>query len=84
MLLLLSGQMKKVNFVGAKPTCKSREISEINEEICSLVGADTKACKVTQVAGIPCTYTRKGAEKRGRFPLVKEIDHYQKHPYQIT
>lgn len=70
-------------YVIIPPTCKIREISELNKEICSLVGADTNACKVTQVARIPCTYNRKGADEKGRFPLVKEIDHYQKHPYEV-
>lgn len=66
------------------PTCKVREISKFNKEICSLVGADTNACKVTQVARIPCTYNRKNPDKKGKFPLVKEIDHYKKHPQQIV
>lgn len=70
-------------YVIIPPTCKIREISDLNKEICSLVGADTNACKVTQVARIPCTYNRKGADEKGRFPLVKEIDHYQKHPYEV-
>lgn len=66
------------------PTCKIREISEFNKEICALVGADTNACKVTQVARIPCTFNRKNPDEKGRFPMVKEIDHYRKHPQQIT
>lgn len=70
-------------YVIIPPTCKIREISELNKEICSLVGADTNACKVTQVARIPCTYNRKNADEKGKFPLVKEIDHYQKHPYEV-
>lgn len=70
-------------YVIIPPTCKIREISELNKEICSLVGADTDACKVTQVARIPCTYNRKRPDEKGRFPLVKEIDHYKKHPYEV-
>ena len=66
------------------PTCKIREISEFNKEICALVGADTNACKVTQVARIPCTFNRKNPDEKGRFPIVKEIDHYRKHPQQIV
>lgn len=66
------------------PTCKIRELSEFNKELCSLVGADTNACKVTQVARIPCTYNRKNPNENGKFPLVKEIDHYKKHPQQIA
>ena len=65
------------------PTCKIREISEFNKEICALVGADTNACKVTQVARIPCTFNRKNPDENGKFPMVKEIDHYRKHPQQI-
>lgn len=63
------------------PTCKIRELSEFNKELCSLVGADTNACKVTQVARIPCTYNRKHLDEKGRFPLVKEIGHYKKNAY---
>ncbi len=70
-------------YVIIPPTCKIREISELNKEICLLVGADTNACKVTQVARIPCTYNRKNPDEKGKFPLVKEIDHYRKHPQQI-
>ena len=70
-------------YVMIPPTCKIRELSEFNKEICSLVGADTNACKVTQVARIPCTYNRKYLDVKGRFPLVKEIDHYQKNPYAV-
>ena len=35
-----------------EPTCKVRELCELNKEICQLVGADTNACKVTQVAKV--------------------------------
>lgn len=70
-------------YISIPPTCKVREISEFNKEICALVGADTNACKVTQVARIPCTYNRKYPNEEGKFPLVKEIDHYKKHPHQI-
>lgn len=66
------------------PTCKIKEISEFNKEISALVGADTDACKVTQVARIPCTYNRKNPDENGKFPMVKEIDHYCKHPQQIA
>ena len=62
-----------------KPTCKVRELCELNKEICQLVGADTNACKVTQVARVPTTYNRKHLNEHGNFPLVKEIDHYEKH-----
>lgn len=65
------------------PTCKIRELSEFNKELCSLVGADTNACKVTQVARIPCTYNRKHLDEKGRFPLVKEIGHYKKNAYAV-
>lgn len=62
-----------------EPTCKVRELCELNKEICQLVGADTNACKVTQVARVPGTYNRKHLNEQGKFPLVKEIDHYQNH-----
>ena len=70
-------------YVIIPPTCKIREISELNKEICSIVGADTDACKITQVARIPCTYNRKYPDENGKFPLVKEIDHYKKNPYAV-
>lgn len=70
-------------YVMIPPTCKIRDISEFNKDICLLVGADTNACKVTQVARIPCTYNRKYLDGKGRFPLVKEIDHYKKNPYAV-
>lgn len=70
-------------YVIIPPTCKTREITELNKEICSLVGADTDACKVTQIARIPCTYNRKHPNENGRFPLVKEIDHYKNNPYAV-
>lgn len=66
------------------PTCKIREISDFNKEICSLVGADTNACKVTQIARVPCSFNRKNPDENGKFPMVKEIDHYRKHPQQIA
>lgn len=71
-------------YVIIPPTCKVREISELNKEICALVGADTNACKVTQVARIPCTFNRKNPDENGKFPLVKEIDHYCKHPQEVV
>lgn len=67
-----------------KPTCKIREFSELNKLICQLVGADTNACKVTQVARIPCTYNRKHPDENGEFPIVKEVDHYKKHDNQVA
>ena len=70
-------------YVIISPTCKIREISEFNKEISAMVGADTNACKVTQVARVPCTYNRKNPDESGRFPLVKEIDHYKKNPYTV-
>lgn len=70
-------------YVMIPPTCKNREICELNKEICELVGADTNACKVTQVARIPCTFNRKYVDEKGRFPLVKEIDHYKNNPYAV-
>lgn len=71
-------------YIIIQQTYKIREISEFNKEICSLVGADTNACKVTQVARIPCTFNRKNPDEKGKFPIVKEIDHYRKHPQQIA
>lgn len=72
-------------------TCKLKEIYELNKEICKLVGADVNACKITQVVRIPCTYNYKSLinpeennpEKEKKFPIVKEIDHYQNHPNTI-
>ena len=69
-------------YIIIQQTYKIRDISEFNKEVCSLVGADTNACKVTQVARIPCTFNRKNPDEKGKFPMVKEIDHYRKHPQQ--
>lgn len=66
-------------YVIVDPTCKVKELSELNKEICQIVGADTNACKVTQVARVPGTYNRKRPDKDGKFPMVKEIDHYLNH-----
>lgn len=71
-------------YIIIQQTYKIRDISEFNKEICSLVGADTNACKVTQVARIPCTFNRKNPDENGKFPMVKEIDHYRKHPQQVA
>lgn len=70
-------------YVIIPPTCKIKEISDFNKEVCELVGADTDACKVTQIARIPGTFNRKKPDENGKFPIVKEIDHYCKHPQQI-
>lgn len=70
-------------YVIVPKTCKIRELNDLNKEICSLVGADTNACKTTQVARIPCTYNRKHPDENGQFPFVKEIDHYRNHPYEV-
>ena len=70
-------------YIIIKPTCKIKETCDFNKEICALVGADTNACKATQLARIPCTFNRKTTDENGKFPLVKEIDHYRKHPQQI-
>lgn len=70
-------------YIVISPTCKVRDICELNKEICELVGADTNACKVTQIARIPCTYNRKYSDEKGRFPMVKEIDHYKNHAYSL-
>ncbi|MFG6378258.1 MAG: hypothetical protein K1W19_08095 [Lachnospiraceae bacterium] len=66
------------------PTFKIRELCDFNKELCALVGADTNACKVTQVARIPCTFNHKYTDKNGAFPFAKEIDHYRKHPQQAA
>ncbi len=71
-------------YIIIQQTYKIRDISEFNKEVCSLVGADTNACKVTQVARIPCTFNRKNPDEKGKFPMVKEIDHYRKHPQQVA
>lgn len=66
-----------------KPTCKVKDLSELNKTICQLVGADTNACKVTQVARVPSTYNRKCPDENGKFPMVKEIFHYAKNENQV-
>lgn len=71
-------------YIIIKPTCKIREITELNKEIAGLVGADTNACKVTQIARVPTTFNLKHKHDDEKFPLVKEIDHYKKHDYSVT
>lgn len=66
------------------PTCDNRKVTKLNKELSSLVGADVKACKVTQVARIPCTFNMKERGPDGRYPMVKEIDHFSKHLYQVN
>ena len=68
-------------YISIKPSCNNKEISLLNKELCSLVGADTNACKVTQIARIPCTYNRKSMDENGKFPLVTEVFHYKQSTY---
>lgn len=71
-------------YIIISPTCKITDISVFNKELCSLVEADTKACLETQVARVPCTFNRKHPDENGKFPIVKEIDHYKKHLRQVS
>ena len=66
-------------YISVEHTCKIRDLCELNKLICEVVGADTNACKVTQVARVPGTYNRKRLGENGKFPQVREVDHYQKH-----
>lgn len=68
-------------YIVVNPTCNIRELTNLNKEICELVDADTNACKVTQVARVPGTFNRKYLNYDGKFPMVKEIDHYKNHEY---
>ncbi len=72
-------------YIAIEPTTKQRKVSALNKRIADLVGADTNACKVTQIARIPTTYNLKPQrmDKDKKYPLVLEITHYQNHPTQI-
>lgn len=72
-------------YISIPKTTKNRKVTSINKEIADLVGADTNACKVTQIARIPTTFNFKLQYKMddGNFPKVLEIDHYQNHPLQV-
>lgn len=71
-------------YIMVPPTYNIKELSELNREVSSLVGADTNACKITQVARVPYTYNRKNPDMDGKYPFVKEIDHYKKHPNLVA
>lgn len=49
-------------YVSVKPTCKIKDITDLNMRLVRLVGADVNACKTTQIARIPCTLNHKGEE----------------------
>lgn len=72
-------------YISIPKTTKNRKISSINKDIADLVGADTNACKVTQIARVPTTYNLKShyMMEDGKYPKVLEVDHYQNHPSQI-
>lgn len=73
-------------YISVKRTKHQRDITNLNKDIVNLVGADSNACKVTQIARIPTTFNRKLQYQTDnkKFPLVIEIDHYQNHPRQIA
>lgn len=58
-------------YISVEHTCKIRDLCELNRLICEVVGADTNACKVTQVARVPGTYNRKRLGENGKFPQVR-------------
>lgn len=72
-------------YISVDQTEKQRKITTLNKRIAELVGADSNACKVTQIARVPTTYNCKPQRKTGdgKYPLMLEIDHYQKHPNQV-
>ena len=64
-------------YIAIEPTTKQRKVTALNKRIAELVGADTNACKVTQIARIPTTYNLKPQrmDKDKKYPLVLEITH---------
>lgn len=73
-------------YVSVKRTNQIRDLVTLNKEIAQLVGADTNACKVTQIARVPATFNRKEKYRTedGKFPMVVEVDHYSNHQRQVA
>lgn len=46
-------------YISIKNTCKMNEVVDINKELVSILGADTKAASPTQISRPPCTYNHK-------------------------
>ncbi len=67
-------------YVCINPTCKVKEVVEINKILVSILGADIKAASPTQISRPPCTYNHKlddgtyDYEHKEKWSFVKVID----------
>lgn len=67
-------------YVSIQPTCKVKEVAEINKTLVSILGADIKAASPTQISRPPCTYNHKlddgtyNYENKEKWSFVKVID----------
>lgn len=71
-------------YVSINPTCKIKEVVEINKALVSILGADIKAASPTQISRPPCTYNHKlddgtyDYENKDKWSFVKVIDNRYK------
>lgn len=67
-------------YVSINPTCKIKEVVEINKTLVAILGADIKAASPTQISRPPCTYNHKldngtyDYENKEKWSFVKVID----------
>lgn len=67
-------------YISISPTCKIKEVTEINRILVDILGADIKAASPTQISRPPCTYNHKldddtyDYENKERWSFVKVID----------
>lgn len=67
-------------YVSIDPTCKVKEVVEINKTLVSILGADVRAASPTQISRPPCTYNHKlddgtyDYESKEKWSFVKVID----------
>lgn len=67
-------------YISINPTCKVKEVVEINKILVSILGADKKAALPTQISRPPCTYNHKlddgtyDYENKEKWSFVKVID----------
>lgn len=71
-------------YVSINPTCNIKDVTDINKELVSILGADIKAASPTQISRPPCTYNHKtddgtyDYENKERWSFVKVIDNRYK------
>ena len=71
-------------YVSIDPTCKIKEVVDINKTLVSILGADIKAASPTQISRPPCTYNHKlddgtyDYKNKEKWSFVKVIDNRYK------